>query len=236
MLKVALCSNNEMECKKLINYIETWEKEKHLTVSIMKYDSAEKFLYHWGPEESYDLLFISVEQPDLDGAHVAGIVRRCSQEIQIVLMCTHAEDSCKGYQIGALYCLMRPLMEEECRRCMELMLDRYGQVKPRYLLVRNGGEIKRVRYDEIYYFEADNHYIVAHTSAGPEKFRKKLGKLIEELPQDVFVEVHRSYIVNINRVGKLKTARVEMENGKTLPISRARAKKVRESYLEYYGE
>ena len=85
------------------------------------------------------------------------------------------------------------------------------------------------------YVEVDNHNITLYMSENNDiRFvakMKECEKLFEE-PQ--FCKCHRSYIVNLHYVGKISREGAEIENGKVIPVSRARWDNLNKCYLAYY--
>jgi len=102
----------------------------------------------------------------------------------------------------------------------------YKQQQEDRLIIKSGGRVVFVSTDEIDWVEADANYIRLHlTGRQPLLFRKPISKFAEQLDRERFIRIHRSYIVNVNRIRELQPCNsgefiVSLRDGKELPCSR----------------
>ena len=102
----------------------------------------------------------------------------------------------------------------------------YKQQQEDRLIIKSGGRVVFVSTDEIDWVEADANYIRLHlTGRQPLLFRKPISKFAEQLDHERFIRIHRSYIVNVNRIRELQPCNsgefiVSLRDGKELPCSR----------------
>lgn len=91
-------------------------------------------------------------------------------------------------------------------------------------LIANGKEMKFLSVNEIAYLEADGNYTnVITTSSKKYVSIRKIREFENSLPEDDFLRVHNSYIVNLTYVNKFfidNECQIEMENGDHVPVSR----------------
>jgi len=93
------------------------------------------------------------------------------------------------------------------------------------LIVRSGGRVIFIPVDEIDWIEAEANYVRLHLSGNLAHLsRQTMGKLAEQLDGSRFLRIHRSFIVNVNRIRELHPGSgdfiVLLRNGKQLPCSR----------------
>ncbi|HEV8377153.1 MAG TPA: LytTR family DNA-binding domain-containing protein, partial [Candidatus Polarisedimenticolia bacterium] len=99
------------------------------------------------------------------------------------------------------------------------------------LVIRSAGRVFLLRVEEIDWFEAEAQYVRVHAGKDSHLFRQAIGALEPRLDPKHFVRIHRSAIVNLDRVRMLEPSfhgdyRVVLRDGKRLTLSRSRRKKL----------
>lgn len=107
---------------------------------------------------------------------------------------------------------------------------------PKPLLMRRGEQVRPVRPEDIILVRGADDYCEVFTNGGPHLARVTLSALFARLEGAAFVQVHRSWVVNMSRVSRVESVgggrmQVEMDNGLTAPASRAGARRLRELLL-----
>ena len=93
-------------------------------------------------------------------------------------------------------------------------------VEPKTILLKSKAVIQ---FDDITHISSDSHYLEFYLASkeSPEIDRNTIKAVLEQLPKDCFVQIHRSHIVNINYVKVIKASEVVLKNGIKIPISRS---------------
>lgn len=190
-----------------------------------------------------DLVFLDIEIPEMNGF---GVIEAVGVENMPVTVFVTAYDryTLKAFEVHALDYLLKPF--EEARLTMalerakkELNLRRALQVTnlggfmeammrqpgPQRMAVKSGGRTLFLQLDELDYVEAAGNY--ARLRVGPQEYliRETMAALESKLPQNDFVRIHRSVIVNRRRIKELRpwfTGEyvVILTSGKELTLSR----------------
>ena len=98
-----------------------------------------------------------------------------------------------------------------------------------------GKEMGFFYVDDIFYVEAELSKTHFMTVSGEFVVALTITEAEELLREDGFIKIHRSYLVNANRLKEIKRRTAILDNGKELPISKYRLQQVREQYLEIVG-
>ena len=93
-------------------------------------------------------------------------------------------------------------------------------MKKKYVIVKDGYDELKVLFDEILYVKSDKNYIDVQTISKKITLRYTLDNFLNELDTEIFCKVHRSYIINKEKISK-KTANSIYINEQEIPISRA---------------
>lgn len=176
-----------------------------------------------------DLVFLDVQLPDFDGLEVA---RRLPQpRPAIVFLTAHAQHALPAFEVEALDYLLKPADPEGLARAMDRVrrsLGRPVQARPAdvpdHLEIRDGGRVVFVPLGAIDHVDAAGHYLCIHVGRDVHLLRLPMAELVDRLGPD-FVRIHRSALVQVNRVAEVIDRRngdgdVKLVTGAVLPLSR----------------
>jgi two-component system, LytTR family, response regulator len=196
-------------------------------------------------EHDPDLLLLDVQMPKLDGFEVLELLDR---EPIVVFVTAHDEYAIRAFEARALDYLLKPFSEERFGAAMSRVRERIGSGQSREkvasqelrqrplqrVLVRlEEGKIEVVPVARIDYVEAQDDAILI--VSGEAKLRKQqtLGDLERDLDPARFVRIHRSYLLNLDRLSRVepyaKDSRIALlRDGTKLPVSRSGYARLRE--------
>lgn len=176
-----------------------------------------------------DLLFLDVQMPECDGFDVLELLG-ADLPPAIVFVTAYDHYALRAFEAGALDYLLKPF--DNAR--FELALSRakqkiaLGKDHPRRLdrlAVKSAGQIAFLALAEIDWIEAADYYAAVHIGARTHLLRRSLSDLEQDLDPALFCRIHRSAIVNLDRVRGLRLNEdgdhtVVLENKATLRLSR----------------
>jgi len=192
-----------------------------------------------------ELLFLDVQMPGMLGTEVA---RRLTHHPYIVFTTAFAEHAVSAFELGAVDYLLKPfgptrlgaamervraaLGEPAAHPALERLGDVLGQGPISRLFVRSGGALVPVPVDRVSWFAADGDYVVAHVERARHMLHLSLNRLEARLDPKRFLRIHRTHIVNLDRVATFRRGErgqlvAELADGVRLPVSRARAQELR---------
>lgn len=167
-----------------------------------------------------DVLFLDIQMPGVTGLEVA---RRASNRYHVVFVTAYNQYAVAAFEEGAVDYVMKPLNAERlataCARVksrlraapanLENLLRALAKIaapKHSYLRWINasiGADVKLITVDEVRYFQSDAKYTRVVTADGESLIRKSLKDLVDELDPNLFWQIHRSTIVNVNAIGAI---------------------------------
>lgn len=191
-------------------------------------------------ERSPDLLFLDVQMPKLDGFEVLELLGR---SIPVVFTTAHDQYALRAFDVHAVDYLLKPFDEARFAEALararariaaheptpvdELIADaRPRQGALERVLIRDGAQVHVLPVDRIDYVEAQDDY-VCFKADGREYLKDQTMAAVEAaLDPARFVRIHRSYLLNIERIARVelyaKDSRVAiLRDGRRLPVSRA---------------
>ncbi len=171
------------------------------------FDSATKALEYLR-EESVDLIFVDINMPRVSGLEFVGAL---PFDIKVIFVTAHREFALEGFSLDAADYLLKPLSYASFLKSVEKVHNRYFNRSPlesvdrEYTFLRSGNRSVRVNFAEIQYIESKREYLDIVLRTGEVvTTHGSLGGILEKLPQDRFVKVHRSFIVNLDEIALLE--------------------------------
>jgi two-component system LytT family response regulator len=174
-----------------------------------------------------ELVFLDVQMPGCDGFDVLEQLGAAVPKA-VIFVTAYDRYALKAFEAGALDYLLKPFDDARFTRALERAKAtvRGRIVPPRRLIVKSAGRVAIVKTDEIDWIEAADYYACLHVSQRTHLLRRSLGELEEELDSAMFCRIHRSAIVNLERVKEMKLDangeyEVFLRDGTRLRLSRS---------------
>ncbi|MBW8713666.1 MAG: response regulator transcription factor [Acidobacteria bacterium] len=187
-----------------------------------------------------DLMFLDVQMPKLSGFEVLELIGR---SVPVVFTTAYDKYALSAFDVHAIDYLLKPFSAERfaealtrarerlaAREALPLEAlvadDRAKQAPLERVLIRDGSRVHVLPVDAIDYVEAQDDYVAFH-SEGKSYLKDQTLAAVENLLDAArFVRIHRSYLLNIDRIGRVelyaKDSRIAiLRDGTKLPVSRA---------------
>lgn len=190
-----------------------------------------------------DLVFLDVEMPECDGFDVLEMLGR-DLPLAVVFVTAYDKYALRAFDAGALDYLLKPFDDSRFERAIDRAMEKIarGRSSPRtseFIAVKSAGQVSFLKISEIDWIEASDYYSCLHLGAKSHLLRRSMLELDQELDQTAFCRIHRSTIVQLDRVRGLKLNEngeydVLLNNGTRLRLSR-RYRKELQSRLSLSG-
>lgn len=191
-------------------------------------------------EHHPDILFLDIHMPDLTGID---LLRMLQKRPVTIITTAHAEHSLEGYELDVLDYLLKPIEFERFfkatnkamewisrgeRKTTQPLVPASPEPTEAYFFVKSDYKIIKVVFDEILFIEALQKYVRICTVAEKIMTLMSMSQLMEKLPPSKFVRIHRSYIVNLEKINSIEGNMVNIGKNQ-LTVSRGQ----REAFLEW---
>ena len=183
---------------------------------------------HYLTDHPVDVLFLDIQMPDLTGLQLLKILR---DPPQIVLTTAYEEYGAKSYEFDVTDYLLKPIPLDRFLLAVERVRQRLTPVAAPpgnptetvsgadYIFVKSGHKTVRVPFAELVRLESMSNYVLLHLASGERVMTlENLSGLIESLPAERFVRIHRSHAVALDKIDYVERNRVVMGEER-LPIS-----------------
>ncbi|MBR4780448.1 MAG: response regulator transcription factor [Lachnospiraceae bacterium] len=227
-MRIAVCDDEERFLTDIKDHI--YEIYNSMDVVVDCFTSGKNLINSFD-KQSYDLVFLDIEMPEIDGLTLAKMLREKSNELNIVFLTGHIEYALEGYEVNALRYLTKPVKKDKMLEVLHYVSEKL--TKNHKLKIRVDAEDTFIDVNDIVYFEAQNQYIMIYTKTGEYLVRYNISDYENELGKDGFFRTHRSYLVNLSKVKKIGKSEVIMEGDKEVPVSRNTIKALKEALYTY---
>jgi two-component system LytT family response regulator len=184
-------------------------------------------------------LLLDIQMPGLSGFDVLELLER---EVAVVFVTAYDEHAVRAFEVHAVDYLLKPFSRERLADALTEARKRLGRPQPWFpaiagaarpgglpvsrVLVREGPNVHVIPVEALEVVEARDDYVCLRARGREYRKQQTLGELAAQLDPAKFVRVHRSFIVNVDRVTRLeryaKDSRLAvLKDGTKLPVSRA---------------
>ena len=227
-MRIAVCDDEEKYINDIAARIIKRLGENDLTLHTFS-DGHE--LLDTADVKPYDLVFLDIEMPAMDGITLAKELRKKNSSTYIVFLTGHVEYAIEGYEVNALRYLTKPVQEDKLNDVLAYVIKEKQSRKQ--LVIKTDGEEIRIDVADIIYMEAQNKYVMIYTTKGEYLVRYNLADFEEELKDYGVMRVHRSYLVSLSKVRKIGSADCTMAKNYNVPVSRSNIKPLKDALLTY---
>lgn len=198
--------------------------------------------------QQVDLIFVDINMPDMTGLD---FVRSLTSSHYIVFTTAHPEYALDGFKLNAIDYLLKPFSYDEFMKAAKKAISLVDLIErchtaestiakneaestdKEFISVKADYKTQLVKIADIVYLESAGEYVRLHiegSSTITTLFRLK--NMETTLPQELFLRVHRSYIVNIKRISSYTKGRIFLDNGEYIPLG----ENYKERFLEYFNK
>lgn len=191
---------------------------------------------------NFDILFLDISMPQKSGLDILALVPELNCEI--IFVTAHSEFALDAFNVGAMGYIVKPvkdvMLTKVVNKALELIDNRKiaktnKPDRPESIInkigIPNHKGIDYIAVDNILFIEALKRYTRIVENGKEVLSSYNIGKYKQLVNNNLFYQVHRSYIVNLNYVVRYETTGIiTMSNGQTIPVS----KSVREDFLKLF--
>ncbi len=188
-------------------------------------------LYEAFLKNTFDLVFLDIEMPGIDGITLAKRLRAVSENVQIVFLTSHIEYALEGYEVNALRYLVKPVDMNKLSEVLKYIQDKKNN--SRQIMIKQEGEDIVIDISDVIYMESMDKNVRIVTSKSEYITRYNISDYEEELKNSGFLRIHRGYLISLSKVKKIVKNDVVMDGDISLPVSRSNIKALKDALYAY---
>lgn len=228
MIKCIAIDDEPLALKKLVTYINKIPYLE-LVAQCQSAIEAQQVIN----DQQIDAIFLDINMPDLNGMDFAkSLEQGYSQGPIMVFTTAYSEYAIEGYKANAVGYLLKPFGFDEFEAAAQRVKDIHeirqqasADVTTQVnddgtIFVKSDYKIVRIAIENIRYIEAMSEYlrISCDDKEKPVIVLLSMKKIEEHLPSSLFMRIHRSFIINLNKICEVKKNHVIIDGGVSLPI------------------
>jgi two-component system, LytTR family, response regulator len=183
-------------------------------------------------KEKIDLMFLDINMPEITGLE---FLKSIPNPPYVIITTAYREYALEGYDLDVVDFLLKPISFERFLKAINRFCNRTRLIpgeneksdtnEKKQVFIQDGKNIFKLQYDDILYFEGYGEYVKVITTGKTYMVRESLSEFEQKLSADSFQRIHKSYIVNLNKITGFSTIHV-LINAIEIPIGRIFREKV----------
>ena len=170
-------------------------------------------------ETAVDLVFLDIDMPELSGIEM---IKTLNTKPMVVLTTAYSEYALESYEYGVVDYLLKPISIDRflkaVNRAINMMTTHKNEVsteKSKYhnvnhILLKESGVTYNIPQKDILYIEANGNYLNVFTKGKKYMIREKMHVIQKKLPEELFLRVHKSYIISLNELNSFEGNRLKI--------------------------
>lgn len=231
--RTLIVEDEAVEARRLIELLNRYGSTHNISFQITVHTSAMEML---SDKSTYDLCFLDIDLPGIDGMEAAQLLRVYDQTTPIIFVTNLAKYAVKGYEVDALGFIVKPATYGNVSMNLDRALRTIAQNVGRSVMIPTEEGVRVVGFASIVFVEVTGHRLTYHLDGGETlEARGSLGQLEESLAEAPVIRVSKSCIANMDRVTLIRNGCLHMSSGDVLHISRMRKREVVDAVTDYLG-
>jgi DNA-binding LytR/AlgR family response regulator len=174
-------------------------------------------------EEQIDILFLDIEMPKMDGLE---LVKSISPLPQLILVTSHPEYAAESYEYDVTDFIVKPITQARFIKAVDKARKKLESKKASIsssgesIFIKTDSRLVQLNTDEILFIEALGNYMRIYSAKGKHTILSTMKDMESKLPTTNFARVHRSFIVNVNKIDSIEDNFILID-GKQVSIGKA---------------
>ena len=181
-----------------------------------------------------DLVFLDIQMPDLNGLELARLI---PEDTRIIFTSAFRQYAFESYEVEALDYILKPIRYQKFLEAVskaEKWMANRPEKSRRSAFIKTDREYRNIEFDQILYVAGMKDYVLIYLASEPEPIVTHITlKAIEEkLPSDMFMRVHRSYIVALDKITAIDSCGDILIDKISVPVSDSYRKEIEKHVKE----
>ena len=213
-MKIALCDDDEKELSNIRSLLDSYQKTHNIPFTYQEYHSSCELALR-ASKERFDIYLLDILMPHMTGMQLAREIRTFDHAADIIFLTTSSDFAVESYTVKATNYLMKPVSSNAFFAAMDDILRVKTQEQGHFLVLKSRIGVHKVPLSELIYVEAQNRKVIYYTSGREqivctELFSSVCNSLLQHRE---FIQVHRSFLVNMNYIRSIGTMDMCLHNG-----------------------
>jgi len=170
-----------------------------------KQSDAQKYLNKF----PIDLIFLDIQMPQKNGID---FYKNISQNTKVIFTTAFTDYAVEAFEVNAVDYLVKPFSFERFLKAVEKLKENEVKTEQNFFLLRADYQLHKINFEDIIFVEALDDYVKIHLKSQKNiTARQSLKNILEKLPENEFIRVHRSYIIPINAIKSIVNKSIKID-------------------------
>ena len=230
MIRVAVCDDEVHILKELSQQIEAAFQKRSLQVFLRSFNQAEELLREWDTE-AFDVLFLDIEMPNMDGVEFGHYLRDRKLHPCIVYVSNLENRVYETFSIAPLRFIRKSHFLDEIDDAVSAIFEWWKAQQQKKLIITERNKIISLAIDSILYIESCAKMQNIVTVSETYRVKNPISEFEEKLIKNRFFRPHKGFLVNYQYIERVESDRLLLQNGTEIPISRRKATETKQIYM-----
>lgn len=232
MLKIVICDDENLFLNEYKVIIEKICTERLIECTIDTLNSGYSAIDNYN---KYDLIFLDIDMPYLDGIATAEQINKLKGNLDIpyIIFVTSKDnlvfDALKQFPYSFI---KKNHFNEDIENCILSINNKLADKAIKYP-IKTGRNTIFLNPDNIMYIEKDKNYVVFHTKYDEYKERSNIDEKLKDLESNNFIRTHVGYLVNLTYIEEITNTEVTLLDGTKIPVSKSYKQSVKDIYFDW---
>ena len=192
-------------------------------------------------ENTIDVLFLDIQMPRMNGFKLK---EKLKKDIEIICTTAHKDFALDAYNNNFSDYLLKPISKQRLNQAVEKVIltlatkknfKSFNETFSGYtnsIVIKHKGKSNRLFLNDILYVESKNEYVCYNTNADSVVEYERLKNVENKLPKEIFIRIHKSYIVNKKLIKSYNNFFVKLINDQDLPVGKVYRNKFKKDFIQ----
>lgn len=236
---VAICDDEKYYIDEFRKYIYAYESESEVKLHIIEYASGIELVEALSQNKyEYDMIFLDVEMPNINGIETAQRIREINDNVIICFITSYEDFALDAYKVDSIGYIIKPVEYSEVKKILNKAIIQINyfvdkeEAEKKYIEINTNREKKIVDINKIVYIEKRRNQCVFHMYDGEFVCYETLNDIFQKLDSSKFMYSHQGYIINFLRIKEVRQNQICFGDNVEVPVSRKYYKKIQQMHLD----
>jgi len=163
-----------------------------------------------------DLVFLDINMPMITGIEW---LKTTKNPPRVIFTTAYNEFALEGYELDVVDYLLKPISFARFLKAVNKASQLFTSgEKDEYIFIKSEGRLEKLLFEEVYYVQGMQNYVTFHSSRGPFITHLTMKAVNGQMPVDTFLQIHKSFLVNLNHIQAIVGNQVSLKDSQLLPI------------------
>ncbi len=235
MYTAAICEDEKDIAAYISKTLASEFSKNNVQVEFDTFNNGNRLLEMIGEHYHYDMIFMDIEMPEVDGITICRKIRQVSEDSLVVFISNKDELVFSTFEVQPFRFVRKSHYDSSLPDLVSAMTAELQRRNPAIIQIvePRSGDVYSFDVNKIAYVEAQGKNCLIHSEKDVTEVRILLAEIEKMLSSYEFMKPHRSFLVNYKHIFSIQKCNIELSSGDLIPVSRNRIDEVKHEFIQY---